>query len=558
MAEIRLSGRRHVVGNSAVLLGGAFLLTLLLAVPSVAVGSASPRTTGIPGATLPGGLATAPMTGWASSAGLSLLNASNLSFKLLGTVPNQRIASSFWGADVRIFSPANSTLANGFNVTGLTFVRWPGGAVADAFNMTANRIYHNHGVYATPPTGISQFAHWCTTVGCRAIVQLPAEINSPSTGAYYVNYIETTIGFHPAYYEIGNEPGLWRHFNIDWANWNTTQKSKVTPDGYAHVVQAYVAAIHKVAPRVRIIGLPGFGQGGYNEPTWIQASVAVNGPNLSAVAIHVYPTGHGPASSPTLGQFYQTLNGHGTLTYRVPRDQAAIAAGCPTCTNIKLLVTELGAGNGGGAFAPFMKTYDDVPYIGTELFQGIELNVSNIDLFSLQGRYAGSLLNASYHLTPVGTLYQTFFTQLGRDVYPVGNLSFIPGVQILVVGGAQVGTLTLMIISTNTTTAQRVSLLGTGFPIGPGEVRSWNASATSPAVVSYAKSIPLHYVVPPQGVLLVKTTAALPLALGAPPGTSPEAQPSTLDDLPVPLAAPGPVGFVALPIQVAARPLAMV
>src|SRR5579871_5396239 len=294
MASESPSGRFSPVRTRNAVAAAA-LLTLLLAVPSLGLvghlpSASAPRPAPriatpavIPN--LPKGMSTFPPP------------PSLATFQLLSTTPTTTISGQFWGADVRIFSPANSTLAAGYNASGLEFVRWPGGAVADEYNLSSNRLYHALGRYITPPTSFLQFVHWCLPVRCQAIVQLPGEIGSPSTAAYLVNYIENVVGFHPAYYEIGNEPALWKHYGIPWSNWTSTQRVKVTAMGYAHLVQNYTAAIRGVDPDAQIIGLPGFGQGGYHEPTWIQDSVAVNGPNLSAVSIHVYPSGRGPAGT---------------------------------------------------------------------------------------------------------------------------------------------------------------------------------------------------------------------------------------------------------------------
>jgi hypothetical protein len=449
-------------------------------------------------------------SGHAGSSEVSVLTSALLhlppSFLLSSINPVEYLSQKFWGADVRIYAPANSTLAAGFNQTGLTFARWPGGAVADEFNISSNRIYHDNGAYSTPPTSITQFARWCNWVGCRAIIQLPGEINSPEAAAYEVQYIENVVGFHPAYFEIGNEPALWKHFNISWTNWNSTQRSKITPMAYAELVQAYTVAIRAVDPKAQIIGLPGFGEGGYHEPTWIKDTVEVNGPNISGVAIHVYPSGRGPPSSPSLTHFYASLTGSGALGYRVPRDRAAITAGCPNCTGIQLFVTELGAGNGGGSYGAFMKSYDNVPYIASEIMQGIALNLTNIDLFALQGRYSGSLMNSSYQMSDIGKLYKNFFIQLGRGVLAPSNESLESGVRMAILQGSLPGSYALLVVSTNTTNAQTLSLTLSGFPIvGKGQVRSWDSSELRPTVRNYPIAVPLTYTIPALGVLLVES-----------------------------------------------------
>jgi len=163
----------------------------------------------------------------------------------------------------------------------------------------------------------------------------------------------------------------------------------------------------------------------------------------------------------------------------------------------------MGAGNAGGSYTPFMKGYDDVPYIGTEILQGLALNVTNIDLFALQSRFPGSIMDTGYQMTPVGQLYESFFTQLGRGILPVSHGTLTPGVQILAAQGAQAGTVVLFVLSANATNAQVVNLQGSGFPDGPGSVITWNASVAAPQTTNYSRNVPTYYLVPPQGLLMI-------------------------------------------------------
>jgi hypothetical protein len=456
------------------------LLTFVLLVPSASAGS--PGVTGSPTA----------------------------SFQLPSLLPSIHLAPSFWGADTRIYYPANSTLATAYNNSGLEFVRWPGGAVADQYNLTQNRIYQDGGHYDTPPTDIQQFVHWCRAVGCHAIVQLPGEIDSPSTAAYEVAYLERTIGFTPSYYELGNEPALWNHFGVPWASWNGTQHTNASPAEYAELVHTYVAAIHAVDPSAHILGLPGVGTGGYNEATWISATVRLNGPNLSGVAIHVYPAGPGPQGVATLSQFYSSLAGGGSLAKRIPLDRAAIQRACPGCTNaIPVLVSEMGSGNGGQAFDAFMKSYDDVPYIATELLQGMQANVTNIDLFALEGTYPGSIIGPSSAPTPVGIFYSTFASALGGGVLSVTHAPSIPGLALAVLTGRVPGTFELLVVNTNLTAEQTLTLTGSGFPVGPANLRVWNRSLGMPTITLYPGRAPTTLTVAADGILLLTVTPGI-------------------------------------------------
>ena len=203
------------------------------------------------------------------------------------------LSNGFWGADVRVFSEIGSPQVSEWQTSPLTVARWPGGAVADGYNYTSNVITKNGGGTLHSSSRRTAVHHVVSTGPLRGHLRVPAEINQPATAAYYVSYTENTLHFHPAFWEIGNEPGLWEEFNLPWSQWHLGSDSPVTPAQYAQVVHAYIAAMRAVDPTIRIIGLPGTGLGASQETTWLADTVAVNGPNLSAVAIHVYSAGDG-------------------------------------------------------------------------------------------------------------------------------------------------------------------------------------------------------------------------------------------------------------------------
>ena len=121
------------------------------------------------------------------------------------------------------------------------------------------------GAASNVTTNLTSFVTWCETFGCHAILELPAEIDDPSTAAYDVSYTERVLAFHPSYWEIGNEPAIWTHFEIPWSEWNASQAQNATPEQFAQVVPAYNIAIHSVDPSAPIIGLGGVGTGAFAE-----------------------------------------------------------------------------------------------------------------------------------------------------------------------------------------------------------------------------------------------------------------------------------------------------
>ncbi len=412
------------------------------------------------------------------------------------------LSQGFWGADVRVFSAVGSDQVGWWKDTPLTVARWPGGAVTDGYNYTTNVETKTGGGSYTPPQDEAQFIQWCEQVHCEAIFGVPAEIDQPATAAFYVAYTEQTLHFHPAYWEIGNEPAQWRNFDQPWSKWASGANSIVTAEEYAQVVHSYIAAMRAVDPTIRIIGLPGTGIGSTSEATWLSDTVQLNGPNLSAVAIHVYSAGSGNGT-PTLPGFFASLTGKGSLLNRVPADRSAIGAACPKCGTIPIFVTEFGSGNGGGKWDGYMKTYPNVPYIAASLLQGIALGVSNIDLFAFQSTYPGSLYTGSGVESPLGELYGSVLPELG-DLYVPTSVSSpiqdVYGAATLNEAGTQAA---LLVVNANATSSVTIPLWSAGVPRGgPAEEIVWNQTASGPT--SW---------VAPQGVGSTLTIPAASLAL---------------------------------------------
>ena len=425
----------------------------------------------------------------------------------VSNVTTWTMSSSFWGADVRVYYPLGSAQANAINATPIQYARWPGGAVADSYNYTTNEIYSVGGGGYSPPSNESQFVSWCRLVGCHAILQLPAEIDDPATAAYYVRYTESTLHFRPAYWEIGNEPALWNHFGFPWSQWIASQNVNATPGTYAATVQAYATAIHAVDPTARLVGLPGVGTGGYNEDTWIRATVRLNGPNLSAVAIHVYPAAATNSTTPvTLAAYYGFLEGKSSMPYRIPRDRSAILSACPTCTKIGLFVTELGSGSAGGPFASYMAGFPAVPFTAAEVAQAINGQVPNVDLFALQSNYSGSLLNTTGVPSPVDILYSQLLVHLEPVVLSY-SLSTAPAHFYVVPARDPSGTsYSVLAVNANASRAVRLVFGGVGFPFGdPGTAWSWNATSLLPVSTSWSLGQgPTSFLLPPRSVLVIQ------------------------------------------------------
>ena len=421
------------------------------------------------------------------------------------------LAPSFWGVDVRPYSSVDAAAASELQATPVSYVVWPGGTVADGYNATANVIYDSNGSTYAPPSNESQFVAWCELVDCHAIVQVPAEIDSPSTAAFYVAYTEDALHFHPDLWEIGNEPARWTHYEVPWSEWSSSQASRISAVGYADLVHRFLPAMRAVDPNLRVLGLPGLGTGGSGESTWIHDTVEENGPNLSGVAIHAYPAGSGP-SNPTLAQFYASLTEGASLPSRVAADRAAILSACSECGPIPVFVTELGSANGGGSYATYLGAFPNVPYLAAEVVQAMDLNLSNVDLFAFRSDYGGSWFAANGSVRPDYPLYADLLKQLGPVVVPVTTYGTPGGLFVVGTADPARGYESLLLSNTNVSSPADLSLAGSGFPFGnSGEAWTWNESSSGPVVQNFTSGLASVWTLPPESVAVLRVAS-----LGAP------------------------------------------
>ncbi len=194
----------------------------------------------------------------------------------------QTISSKFWGLDIDVSH--SFTLADGANIaaTPIVYLRYPGGDPAEQFNDSSSQIFAFDGSVSSAATSISQFISVCQAIHCHSILQLPTEINSSSTAAYLVNYIEHHLGYHPDYWEIGNAPGSWTHYGIPWSKWGKTGVSTIMPSQFPQLVHRYITAIRAVDPTTPIMALGIAVISTYSNP-WVSDLTSVDGASLGRV-----------------------------------------------------------------------------------------------------------------------------------------------------------------------------------------------------------------------------------------------------------------------------------
>ncbi|MCI4373664.1 MAG: hypothetical protein L3K02_08515 [Thermoplasmata archaeon] len=370
--------------------------------------------------------------------------------------PGHNASSTLWGTTL---SPRANLLPNEADLVNATpdrTILWPGGTAGDKlnpFNDTTVGFYKKGPVWSNVTTNITQFAAWCRSIGCTPILQVPGEIddpvlatqivtcaNTPTTGLCFDPYTGTNIagwGIDPAFWEIGNEPGLWTQWKLPWSEWSETNTLMTGPSGYAAEVEQYIQNMTLVDPQIQIVGLPGLGTGVSGlSALWVDAiynDTAANGSqaNLAGTAIHVYPGGDANATvKPTLSQFYGAL-AQGNLTSSWDRTNEAINGICLTrmagvcvATDGRLFITEIGTALSHDGYAPYSPGFPGALGAADEAIQELEFPGSELASVDLYGTVFGTN-NAWFNLSggarPSYTLSSQILNHLGTNAFPVNT-----------------------------------------------------------------------------------------------------------------------------------------
>ncbi|MCI4372842.1 MAG: hypothetical protein L3K02_04275, partial [Thermoplasmata archaeon] len=385
--------------------------------------------------------------------------------------PGHPISSLFWGTTV---DPRAHLLPNQGDLVNATPVRtvvFPGAVAGDQFNpfnsSVSNWVRLSIKVNGTHPTvlewnstaqhgtSVRAFVTWCESINCTAIFQVPGEIDDPGFArnvvAYVVNttYNATTPGldFRPAYWEIGNEPGLWTNWNLSWKDWKDTNNINVTPIQYAWEVHNYTAQMDLANSSYtpRIIGLPGIGKGSGTTTSngdWANDTILVNGFNLSGIAIHIYPASGAAMFNNTTIQtnwtrtaFYDVLDsGTNSLLDRInaqDRSDCRILYGFsdPTCTvggvqqpTIPTFVTEVGPSLSHYSFGVYSLGFPGALGYAVEMIQAMNYNpfqVASVDQYAAVFGTTNSWFSLNGTARPDYTAYSQFLNHLGNDVFNI-------------------------------------------------------------------------------------------------------------------------------------------
>ena len=367
------------------------------------------------------------------------------------------VNAGVYGLNVRNDDPLPTNPSQLLSSTPSTYLRWPGGILGEKTDAVNNTVYQYGGGSAPATVTTQQFISLCISINCKAIIQLPLEIDSPGTAAYEVSYIEHQLGFRPAYWELGNEPAGWSCFGVLWKNWGSAcSGGSGGPSAFAQETKQYIQAVRNVDPTAQFIGLGGTGQGSGNNVEWITPLEQVNGPNLAAISIHSYVDGGGPAEA-TLSGFFSGLASQYALPNILIQARQAISVACSTC-NTQVFVTEMGSANGGGSYGQYIGTYYDALFLAAEITQGLNFQAGDINAFAWNQQSSGWWNGAT--TGPKQTLYANILSLLGSTELNA-TVSSSQGVYTASTDGG--GYTQVLIVNTNSAQAS-VNLAGSNLP----------------------------------------------------------------------------------------------
>jgi hypothetical protein len=430
------------------------------------------------------------------------------------------LPTGFWGLNVPATQAFKTSDASGIANSPVTYLRFPGGDIAEEYNYTTAVLTSDSGSTSTARTTTAQFVTSCESMGCHAIMELPAEINNSATAAYYAHYVVHTLNFQPAYWEIGNAVPGWDHFDQPWSQWGGAQRTHVvTPSSFAAEVLQYVAAVKKVDGQAKFIVFgSAMGEPDYAK-AWISEIAAVDGHKISGISVHSYVMGNAP-SNPTWSDLLNNLNGQYSMPDQVNADRGYMNTNCPGC-GLKLFISEANAAEVNN-YTKILPTFVGELYIAADVVYGLNLRVSNIDWFCYSSHYGGAWINGHTQQMQY-TLFTQMFPYLDRATLHTtfsGPASFYAAATYSHNSG-----LALLLVNTNTSSKVAVNLAATGIVAGTtGKLHQWVSGATGPSNSSQTMGTTLTL---PAESITILTIGLSGLAKSAHPSSGPHTEKPT-------------------------------
>ncbi len=413
------------------------------------------------------------------------------------------ISPAFWGINIAAAQRFNSVDAASVAAMPVSYLVFPAGNLGEEYNYTSGVVTQVDGSQSLSQVSAQEFVTNCESFKCKAIMQLPTEIDRPATAAVYAAYVVHTLGYQPAYWQLGNDPGGWSHYKVPWANWKADSDGNTTPVQFATEVQAYIGTVLTVDPSAKFLAL-GMGMGGkdYAKP-WVEQLASVDGHLLSGIALHSYALGGSP-SAPTDDELLANLNGVYSIPAQVTADRQYIKDACSSCTKLSIFITEANAAED-SSLTKLLPTFVGTLYLAVDTVQGLASQVTNLDWFAYDSGYSGSWSQHPQKWQMQYYLFSDIMTHLENETLPTtvtGPSSFYGMATYDKSGEA------LLLVNVNTTTQVSASLSKAGFIIGRAGVTeySWVDGSEQPTKSSITLSSTLK--IPALSIILLTVGGA--------------------------------------------------
>jgi len=228
---------------------------------------------------------------------------------------------------------------------GVALLRYPGGAVADAYHWETNLFTPGDGGDALPTNGFDNFMTGVVRQsGARALITVNYGSNAAGTGggdpaeaAGWVRYANVTKGYGVTYWEIGNEVYGNGYYGV---RWETDMHPNHSPAAYARNALTYIATMKRVDPSIQVgldVMTPGdwMDRARVGDENWNRTVLSIAGPAADFVSVHWYPQQPGAETDAGL------LASPSRIPAMVARLRALIARYCGArASRIGIMVTE--------------------------------------------------------------------------------------------------------------------------------------------------------------------------------------------------------------------------
>lgn len=426
-----------------------------------------------------------------------------------------QIPSTFWAFDWRCTPENNPSCVSFVKQTPVHWFRVAGSM--EGYNATSGKEFSRFGGYANVNWNWPDIISLCQQVTpCNTVTTVPTQNNDTGWSVAVVNYVLDNYSFQPAYWSLGNEPQGWVYFNQEPSPTPLPQPYPRLNPSNAYQVGIVEKRIGSAvladdpAGQLVIIQSAQCQNVTYNTQSALYAGQLGTAP---VMACHAYPSGQGPIS----GQTAAGLLSPATITRTINSItglRTGLHATCAYCS-LPVWVTELNIANNGGTNQPWIGSWLDAAFLGTQFVQFAANSVPQMEWFNVACGSASNyaLLTPSCGPTPVSQVYTNLFDhmafQQAYTVTPSGGVGNIYAIE-----GKNGSQTSLFIVNANTTETATFSSLG----LALGGLTSVYSGSPTPgwSVTQYpsTSSAPSSWSIPPLGFLMVNTGNASILYAG--------------------------------------------